>query len=484
MGAETPSDHDTTQNLPPRYRGAAVYVLTALAIAVTLSHAPVPLTTAVRAIPSHFTVTVPEEPSLARVGYAVPGAIDAGMVLDISQITSKYLGPKDTVFDFSNSPGLYYYLLRLHPATRYYHVSMAIRQRTQADVISELARRRPKLVVYASSSFGLFAWDGIGNPVRHYDVSQYLLEHYRPLLVSHGYLLMARDGSRLPPLASVVTGLSEQPVTDHLYLKAPACAWGDTPNFLTTGPSQASQARPLVLRSPSGKAGVLTLGGWAADHVAGKPAAEVVAAVGTLVVARIPVSGDRPDVATYFKQPGLRHSGFSAVIRLRPEWIAGLHLYGITRGGTATELAFGPGASWRPGPGTAATLTLPGGRSLEVVPDAVRSSVDAATLVGGPKPPLPFGYSGLIQFDSPAHPERYHWLEIETRTPLHATRFALSDRGTLGAETNSITFSTLGRGPRTVRVQIGACSQWRDYTGPLYLAMSDYEDVSAVRLLR
>ena len=66
------------------------------------------------------------------------------LVSDIGQIATAYLGPKDTFFDFTNSPGLFHYLLRLRPATRYYHVSMAIRQRTQSDLIRELEQRQPE----------------------------------------------------------------------------------------------------------------------------------------------------------------------------------------------------------------------------------------------------------------------------------------------------------------------------------------------------
>ena len=40
------------------------------------------------------------------------------------------------------------------PSTRYFHVSMAIRQNTQSDLVKQLEERRPKLVVFSSSGFG------------------------------------------------------------------------------------------------------------------------------------------------------------------------------------------------------------------------------------------------------------------------------------------------------------------------------------------
>ena len=133
-----------------------------------------------------------------------------------------------------------------------------------------------------------------------------------------------------------------------------------------------------------------------------------------------------------------------------------------------------PSPQWEPAAGTPPrSLTLPGGRSVDVVPAAVQGYADS---IGAATPAL--------LLDRPANADRYHWLEIEARTPLHANSFALSDRANLGNAANSITFNTTGRGARTVRVQIGACSQWRGYRGPLYLSMNRLEDIKAVRLLR
>ena len=52
------------------------------------------------------------------------------------------LGPGDTVFDFSNAPGVVHYLLGLPPSTRYYHVSFAIRRALAVRPPREL-RSRP-----------------------------------------------------------------------------------------------------------------------------------------------------------------------------------------------------------------------------------------------------------------------------------------------------------------------------------------------------
>ena len=50
------------------------------------------------------------------------------MIRDLARTLEGLLEPEDTVFDFSNAPGVVHYLLGLPPSTRYYHVSFAIRR--------------------------------------------------------------------------------------------------------------------------------------------------------------------------------------------------------------------------------------------------------------------------------------------------------------------------------------------------------------------
>ena len=66
---------------------------------------------------------------------------------------------------------------------------MAIRRKTQRDLIEELEEKKPKLVFY-TGPVGLPSWDGVSNSVRHYDVSEWILHRYRPVAASHGYTVM------------------------------------------------------------------------------------------------------------------------------------------------------------------------------------------------------------------------------------------------------------------------------------------------------
>jgi hypothetical protein len=252
--------------LPPRH------ALTLPLLVVLLIGAPTSLLTLTRGVPQHLAAFAPSEPPVARVGYvlnreplfrsvfsAPATSVGPSLVHDLRAIMRAYVPPGERIFDFSNNPGLFWYVLRLDAATRYYHVSMAIRQATQHDLIHELQKAQPKIVVFSSAWLGLPFWDGITNEVRHYDVSRYLLDRYRPLLYSHGFLVFARNDAAVPPVSNLTGGLEEPVRTTDLYFRTFACDWGYTPDFLSIRPQSESGAVTLrpehgVLHVPAGLA--------------------------------------------------------------------------------------------------------------------------------------------------------------------------------------------------------------------------------------
>ena len=96
-------------------------------------------------------------------------------------LLDRYAGTNRSVFDFTNDPGIIHYLLGTgarHTLLPRKHGDLRVPR--QHRLISELSQRsRPSLVVFNDNENGLSAWDGVLNMVRHYDVSQYLLDHYR-----------------------------------------------------------------------------------------------------------------------------------------------------------------------------------------------------------------------------------------------------------------------------------------------------------------
>ena len=217
------------------------HVLTIPLLLILLGLSPTPLHDAVRAAPGHFSAEVGREPEVARIGYARPGESGAAALASVGSGLAALLEPGETVFDFSNSPGIFHYVLDLPPATRYYHVSFAIRQRTQSDLIRRLEASRPGAVVVGTDRTfnNLPAWDGAPNHVRHYDVSAYLLDHYVPVREVDGFVLMARR--------------DRQPQLDpELYYRVDLCGWRNVPNFFSPRPSASAESVSLPFRRVEG----------------------------------------------------------------------------------------------------------------------------------------------------------------------------------------------------------------------------------------
>ncbi len=215
----------------------ARHTLTAPLLVALLLFSPVALPDVARAVPGKFAPTAPREPVISRIGFDRPAENDAEAIRDLGQAVRSLVGPDAAVFDFSNAPGLFHYLLDLPASTRYYHVSLAIRQRTQTDLLRLLERRLPELVVLTSDGAGrsLPSWDGIPNQVRHYDVSEFLLDHYVPVLDSHGFVLMTRRD------------LGRDAVPE-LYFHVDPCDWGYVPSFFSPRPATSNEAVQLPFR--------------------------------------------------------------------------------------------------------------------------------------------------------------------------------------------------------------------------------------------
>ena len=205
-------------------------------LVVLLAIAPAGLG-AVTSAPQHFEARVETEPAVERIGHSRPDENDPEVIRDLSRTLDGLLEPGQTVFDFANAPGLFHYLLDQTSPTRYYHVSMAIRQRTQSDLVRQLERRSPGVVVLTSNDVptSVSTWDGVANQVRHYDVSEYLLDRYVPVVEAAGFVLARprADGVRADP---------------SLYFRVEPCDWGYVPNFFAPAPAEGSRSVKLPFR--------------------------------------------------------------------------------------------------------------------------------------------------------------------------------------------------------------------------------------------
>ena len=433
---------------PPRH------VLTLPLLLVLLATAPVTLRDVPQHLPSRYAVEVGEEPEMERLGYAKEGESDVGLFREVGRALDLLVEPGEAVFDFSNTPGLAHHLLDRPPSTRYYHVSVAIPQQLQADLVRRLEQARPEVVIFSASIVdgAPAVWDKVPNQVRHYDVSEYLLDRYVPVLESRRFVLMRRreDGVRAQP---------------ELYFDVAACDWGYVPNFFAPAPERDDEASGVTFRrlGPT-----LRIRGWAVDPVTKTPAREVVASLGGNVVARVRPDQYRSDVAFALNEPGYGDSGFGIALPLRGlgrAELETLRVEAIMRSGDAKELT----------PPTAVEQT---GLELTDEPSAPASESPGAVEAVGVEEPL--------ALTLPADASTYRWLEIRTSQPLAGGSFELSDKldeSPLGPRT--ISFKTLARGESVVRLRIGACSQWRGYrTDTVYLMPSAGQDIREIRLLR
>jgi hypothetical protein len=224
------------------------HTLTVPLLLVLLLAAPTPVFDVARAAPGHFRAEASREPEVERIGYTRAGENDTEVLRELRVALASLLEPGETVFDFSNAPGVFHYLLEEPLATPYYHVSYAIRQRTQSDLLRRLRENPPRAVVLTSAAGAqgfnsLPSWDGIVNQVRHYDVSEYLHDHYVPVRDVGGFVLLARKDRAARE-------------SDELYFRD-KCDWGFVPDFFAPAPpaSAASRSLPIERLGQSSRTG-------------------------------------------------------------------------------------------------------------------------------------------------------------------------------------------------------------------------------------
>jgi hypothetical protein len=425
--------------------------LALLVVVVVL--APGSALTTFRDLPGHYVGTASALPTDPRLGYGV--RVDyAPLIRRVQEVVDRY-APDGAVFDFTNSPLLFSYLVDDRPATRFFHVSMAIPAEAQRHLVDELRDEDPPLVAYSSREHGLPTWDGISNPVRHYLVSDYLLDHYHPVAQVEDYVFMARDRDPSAP-----------PLVRHpsrLLFAGVACDWGYAPNFLDQSPPAGATTAPLGITDLGASFGVR---GWAVDTTAERRVKRVLIVNGRRVIATVPTGLRRDDVAAALDSQRVRYSGFESNEQLpaRSARAPGaLTYFGLTRSGVA-----GPfGTSRRP----PATLTMPDGSTVAVDAGSVRGSIDEQLA------PM-----DRYRLEPPNDFRDFDWLSVNAEPAPEGSEFVVSDGS--GAGSRAIAFTSLA-GRDSLRVRVGACPQWKGYSdGPLYLDVTPGTGPPEANLIR
>jgi hypothetical protein len=353
------------------------------------------------------------------------------------------------------------------PSTRYFHVSFTYSAKLQGDQIRDLERSRPKLVVFDNDSdpfIALSNWDGIANMVRSYDIAQWVLDHYKPLLWSHGITIYARRDQ--PPASQSRLHLKVPPVTAGVPFSVQPCNWGYSPNFLT-GPGTPSSGAPAVgahFRKGSKQANVI---GWAGDPQAKLPAREVIVTADGKVVGRAKPTISRPDLVAYGLPKGFLNAGFDMHVAVPKS--ARVHVYGRSQSGALTELV---AEGNRPGKGTVEI----DGRQVKLDPAAVYGQINDQSR------------EDVSQFELPpgARWTDYRWLEVDSGAQgFSRNTMTVYDDPARPRPEREIAFQTLPSSPHDYVVPVGSCSQWHGYRSPvLYLNSTDKRQIKAVRLIK
>ncbi len=225
-------------------RWPVVYVAAVIAgITATTS-----LPTVVAATPTDFRATAAAEPWLPSLGY-IASTDQEALATDVGTFLSAFLKPGQEIYDFSNQPGLYFYMLDYRPASTHFYAAFDYSQASQDETIADLEAHHPEFAILTGASFGaLPVWDGIPDAVREYDISQYLLDHYRPFADVDGQLIYVDRTADVAISSSLKSELGAALNLTDLPFQYPDCTWGDAPESLAVQP-------------PAGEAGVVIGGG-------------------------------------------------------------------------------------------------------------------------------------------------------------------------------------------------------------------------------
>jgi hypothetical protein len=328
---------------------------------------------------------------------------------------------------------------------------MAIPEFTQEIVIDQLEESRPALVVF-DAPFGLPGWDGPHNEVRHFTLSQYLLDGWTPVLRTNRVLFLARNDllDRLPD----VPHLSNGPELSRLWFAGPVCDFGYTANFLESEPTGEKVTLEVPPPVPTRR---LAFRGWAYNTDDGRPYRHVVAVVGGVVVASVVSTHTRPDVAEALDDPDAAASGFSGGKDTQRQ--GAVSFYAVDQDGLAHPLEKAESRE---------SLARPGGSPIEVSDERGTGAVD-------------FVDEEDVEVSTIEVPEgtdlpSYRLADLSSSTgDLGTGQLELSVApSVLANREQRIVVGTLPVTGDSIRVRVGSCLQWHGYdSDQLYLTQRD-----------
>jgi len=116
------------------------------------------------------------DPPFERVGNIQIPADQESQIKAVVNYIQKNTRPDETIFDFSNQGGYYFFADR-PSATRYIQICYASTDAMQMEVIESLKQNKTNLVIFSNSSW-MDSIDGVSNLDRHRLIAKYLKDNY------------------------------------------------------------------------------------------------------------------------------------------------------------------------------------------------------------------------------------------------------------------------------------------------------------------
>ncbi len=187
------AERQAERRLPQKYRGLGLQpVGLGLFLSVVLIWAGA-IAWRFDSFPARYAKPPETRSPVARWGYGDMKATSRQIVAELQSFLVANVKPEEKVFDFTNEPALFHYLLGL-PVPLIHQYPYA-NLKGQRDLIAEIAEKRPEWIVYLSA--GPYArFDNVPSQVRYYETSKAILQNYRVFAAFSHHAIFIRDDLR------------------------------------------------------------------------------------------------------------------------------------------------------------------------------------------------------------------------------------------------------------------------------------------------